>query len=223
MADRTSTRRTPLLLGLYALTIATIMYFLGNTPLILVISRALQGASAAVIWVVGLALLSDTMGASSTGGAMGWPGIGRFIGSLFGPSLGGIVYDFAGHYAVFAMAFAVIFFDIVLRFAMIERKIAEQWIDFSESQGYGSTDDNPDTTESLSDATEIAGENLSRVDSRKSSATVNSKNSVVDVLESQDMGVLTLLKSPRILAALSTYFTCSVIMTAVESVSRFHS
>jgi hypothetical protein len=207
MADRTSTRRTPLLFGLYALTASTVLYCFGRTPVILVIARGLQGASASVIWVVGLALLSDTMGASSSGGAMGWPGIGRFTGTLLGPSLGGVVYELAGHYAVFGMAFVVLFFDIVLRFAMIERKVAEKWISFSDATTYGATDILGPPVEE----TETSEDELS-------SDTVSLKPSITSTIGAHAIGIAPLLKSPRILAALTTYFTCSVLMTAMESV-----
>jgi MFS family permease len=186
------------------------MFSFGKTPMTLVIARGLQGASASVIWVVGLALLSDTMGASNCGEAMGWQGVGRFVGALLGPSLGGIVYDFAGHYAVFGMAFAVLLFDIVLRFAMIERKVAEQWISFPETISYHATD----STDSLGDERP-----QSPCDILKSPATEPSRNSLSDILGGHATGVGLLLSSSRILAALWTYFACSVIMTALESVS----
>lgn len=149
---------------------------------------------------------------------MGWPGIGRFLGSLLGPSLGGIVYEFAGHYAVFAMAFAVLFFDIVLRFAMIERKVAEQWLVFDGSDGsdgYGTCSDISTPINSIS---EISTGEESRPATPSSSVTVCSNDYITSRLEVESLGIMPLLKSPRVLAALSTYFVCSVIMTAVESV-----
>lgn len=61
------------------------------------------------------------------GQAMGYIAAATSIGSLAGPLLGGVVYANAGYYAVFAMGFAIIGLDIVLRFSMIERSVAQQW------------------------------------------------------------------------------------------------
>jgi MFS family permease len=66
-ADRSSSRRLPLLGGLLALAGATLMLCLARTVALLVIGRLLQGASAAVVWTVGLALLVDTVGQSEIG------------------------------------------------------------------------------------------------------------------------------------------------------------
>ena len=49
------------------------------------------------------------------------------VSVLLGPLLGGVVYDRAGYYAVFAMAFGLIGLDIVLRVLLVEKKIAKQW------------------------------------------------------------------------------------------------
>lgn len=49
LADRGSSRRSPLLLGLLALLGSTILLQLGNSTGILIAGRVLQGASAAVV------------------------------------------------------------------------------------------------------------------------------------------------------------------------------
>lgn len=51
LADRGASRRTPLLLGLFALLSSTILLNVGNSTNILVVGRILQGASAAVVYV----------------------------------------------------------------------------------------------------------------------------------------------------------------------------
>lgn len=83
------------------------MYCFGTRPEILVTARAVQGASAVIVQVVGLALVADTMGASNVGSTMGWQSIAMFVGAISGPPLAGIVFEQAGHYAVFAMAYAL--------------------------------------------------------------------------------------------------------------------
>lgn len=50
---------------------ATVMLCIGTSIGVLVVGRLLQGMSAAVVWVVGLALLVDTVGEKDVGQAMG--------------------------------------------------------------------------------------------------------------------------------------------------------
>ena len=54
------------------------------------------------------------------------------LGSLSGPLLGGVVYAQAGYYAVFAMGFAIIGVDILLRVMMVEKSAARQWLSPTE-------------------------------------------------------------------------------------------
>lgn len=49
LADRGSSRRSPLLLGLAALLGSTVLLNVGNSTAILVVGRIIQGASAAVV------------------------------------------------------------------------------------------------------------------------------------------------------------------------------
>ncbi|KAF1988099.1 MFS general substrate transporter, partial [Aulographum hederae CBS 113979] len=123
VADHTSNRRTPLILGLFALAGATLLLHLGPNIAILVLGRVLQGISAAVVWVVGLAILVDTVPAAELGQAMGLVFFAMSIGVLLGPLFGGLVFERAGYDAVFAMAYGLIGVDLVLRFLMVERRI----------------------------------------------------------------------------------------------------
>ena len=127
LADRSDSRRTPLLLGLLALAGSTVMLCLGRTIGVIAAGRVLQGMSAAVVWVVGLALLVDTVGGDDIGRAMGFVGLAMTVGVLLAPLLGGVVFESAGYYSVWAMAFRLIGLDIVLRLVMVERNIAVRW------------------------------------------------------------------------------------------------
>jgi MFS family permease len=128
VADRSSSRRMPLLFGLLALGGSTAMLCVGDSIGMLAAGRVLQGVSAAVVWVVGLALLVDTVGSEGVGQAMGYIGLSMSLAILLAPLLGGIVFDTAGYYAVFAMAFGLIVLDILLRLFMIEKKVAVRWL-----------------------------------------------------------------------------------------------
>ena len=71
IADRTSTRQVPFLLGLAALLGATVLLWVGQNLPVLVVARILQGTSAAVVWTIGLALVLDTVGPENLGKTIG--------------------------------------------------------------------------------------------------------------------------------------------------------
>ncbi|KAF9636219.1 Major facilitator superfamily [Lasiodiplodia theobromae] len=132
-ADNTTTRRLPLLSGLLALAASTVMLNIGGSIAVLVAGRLLQGASAAVVWVVGLALLVDTVGQTDVGQAMGYVSMAMSLAVLLAPLLGGVVLEHGGYDAVFAMAYALIGVDVVLRLVLVEKKVAKTWeLEFEE-------------------------------------------------------------------------------------------
>ena len=126
-ADRSSSRYWPLLLGILALAASTAVLCVGSSIGVLAAGRVLQGMSAAVVWVVGLALVVDTVGPDEVGQAMGYMGVSMSLALLVAPLLGGVVFAQAGYYAVFAMAFGLMALDIFLRVVLIERKVAAKW------------------------------------------------------------------------------------------------
>lgn len=71
IADKSSSRQLPFLVGLSALLVATLLLLLGQTVAVLAIARVLQGISGAVVWTVGLALILDTVGPNNLGKTMG--------------------------------------------------------------------------------------------------------------------------------------------------------
>jgi MFS family permease len=78
-------------------------------------------------WVVGLALLADTVPQNQLAQATGWISLGMSLGILVSPLLGGIVYEHAGYNAVFGIAYALIGLDVVLRLLLVEKKVAARW------------------------------------------------------------------------------------------------
>ena len=132
LSDRIELRQAPLLAGMIVLGGSTVMLCLAKNLPLLIVGRILQGASAGVVWVVGLALLADTVGKENAGQAMGFVAMAYSIAALLAPLLGGIVYERAGYYAVFAMAFGMIALDIVLRLLLIEKKAAKKWLEGEE-------------------------------------------------------------------------------------------
>lgn len=92
-ADRSESRKVSLLVGLVLLAGSTVFLTVGNSIGVFIAGRILQGFSAAVVWVVGLALLSDTVGTQELGEHMGYVAIALSMAILLAPLLGGVVYD----------------------------------------------------------------------------------------------------------------------------------
>lgn len=137
-ADRSSSRRSSLLVGLLMLAGATVLLTVGSSIGVFIAGRILQGISAAVVWVAGLALLCDTVKTEELGYYMGYIGMAMSLAILAAPLLGGVVFDRGGYYDVFAMAYGLLGIDIVMRLALIEKKIAVRWLnqeDSSEASG----------------------------------------------------------------------------------------
>jgi len=59
---------------------------------------------------------------------MGYVELSMSLAMLVAPLLGGIVFEAAGYYAVFAMAFGLVAVDVLLRLVLIEKKVAAQWV-----------------------------------------------------------------------------------------------
>lgn len=138
-ADHSSSRRWPLLIGLFALAASTLMLCLSRSIALLIVGRIFQGFSAAIVWSVGLALLADTFG-KQIGMAMGYSSIAMSMGLLVSPVIGGAVYNHAGYYAVYYIAFGCIFLDVILRLILIEKKVARQWVDNGDEEQEGEVD-----------------------------------------------------------------------------------
>jgi MFS family permease len=71
LADKTTSRQFPYLLGLSALFGSTLLLAFGQNMPVLIIARLLQGVSAAAVWTVGMAMVMDTVGPSNLGKIIG--------------------------------------------------------------------------------------------------------------------------------------------------------
>ncbi|KAJ5097642.1 hypothetical protein N7456_008363 [Penicillium angulare] len=119
-ADQSKLRRVPFILGLIALGTSTALFTFARTFPALVVARALQGLSAAAVWVVGLAIVADSVPSERVGAAMGQTTIGLTWGFVLGPMAGGYIYEHLGWYGTFTVPGLLVVVDIALRLLMIE-------------------------------------------------------------------------------------------------------
>jgi MFS family permease len=89
-ADKYHSRKLPFIIGLLGLALSTGFFMVAKSPVMLVVARGLQGLSAATPFVVGLALIANTVGPNRLGEAMGHATAGMTLGSLIGPIIGGL-------------------------------------------------------------------------------------------------------------------------------------
>ncbi|KAF2032926.1 MFS transporter-like protein [Setomelanomma holmii] len=217
LADRGASRRSPLLLGLAALLGSTVLLNVGNSVRTLIVGRVLQGASAAVVWVVGLALLADTVPQDQLSQATGWISLGMSLGILVAPLLGGVVFEHASYNAVFAMAYALIGIDIALRLLLVEKKVAKRWDPVIIEPAAAVTNDGtiaPTPTSNGSDEEKALG------------AAAN--HTTIDPTEYRQRRrdrlppVLSLLYSRRLWAALICSLLQAALLTSFDSVLTIH-
>src|SRR6478752_5570178 len=95
MSDRIG-RRGPMLGGLFALALATLLFAFADSLPWLFAARLVQGAADAVTWVVGFALIADLYADHERGRVMGLVMSGTTVGFLIGPTLGGWLYESGG-------------------------------------------------------------------------------------------------------------------------------
>ncbi|KAL4807146.1 major facilitator superfamily domain-containing protein [Aspergillus unguis] len=127
MVDISPTRRLPYLLGLIFLGASMGLLAAARSTAVFVIARLLQGGATAMVAVAGLALLTDSVPLDNLGQTIGYQGSAIALGFLLGPLLGGIIYDKAGYQNVFRMAFGLVGVDLVMRVAMVEKKVVKGW------------------------------------------------------------------------------------------------
>ena len=217
-----------MLLGLVAAAGATLMLCLGSSIGVLVAGRFLQGASEAVVWTVGLALLVDTVGRERIGEVLGYTSLAVTLGLLSAPPLCGSLYQWGGYYAPFYLAFAVVALDIALRLVMIEKKVAVKYTQPHRKgcSAYGTLRQDADSRPLDTPATDPEHGHVSSTAyepqaDQEHEPLIGSAESTESKarLTMETPIVLTLLTSPRMLASLWGCFVDTAIAVSFDTVS----
>ncbi|KAI4738703.1 MFS transporter-like protein [Aureobasidium sp. EXF-12298] len=209
LADKTTTRQGPFLLGLTALLLATVLLFMGNNIPTLVVARLLQGCSAAFVWTIGLALCVETVGKDNLGKTIG--SIFSFIsvGNLVAPLLGGVLYKKAGYAGVFGIGFAVLAIDFIMRLLVIEKKVARRYNITSQGDSNESDASHPNDEEAANDEEQpLLGSKA------EDDYYVISKDQPAIV---RKVPILPCLKNPRLIAALVVAFVQALLLGAFDA------
>ncbi|MCX2951179.1 MFS transporter [Lentzea sp. NEAU-D7] len=94
-------RRRVLLGGIVVFTAATLLCGLAPNLPLLIAARAVQGAGAACMMALTMAMSADAMPEGRTGAAMGLLGTTSAVGTASGPALGGVLVEAFGWRAIF--------------------------------------------------------------------------------------------------------------------------
>lgn len=215
LADKWSNRKILLIGGLFALAGATVLFMLSKTVALLYIARILQGTSAAIVWAVGLALLVDVVGPQGIGAAMGWTSLGLSLGNTVGPLVGGVVYQHAGRYATFSVAFGAIGVDVLLRLLLIEPQKRTQQSTIPEGTPAASRDLEI-TLVTLPESTREDDKSSSERPSRTAYPSPTAQRNT------KSPAIITILKHRDMLSGLWCVFLATIVLTGLEAVSHDH-
>lgn len=112
--------KTPLLIGLVGLAVATLLFATGGPYILLLIARTAQGISGGMSWVAALSLIAATTDFDKRGQQMGIAISTITLGVLIGPPLAGFMVEHWGTSSPFLLAAVITAFDGVLRVLLVK-------------------------------------------------------------------------------------------------------
>ena len=95
--------------------------WLAKPMAIQVVSRVGQGIADAMLYIVGMTIILDTVTVKHIAEYMGYLTVALNVGTFAGPLLGGVVFDLAGYHAVWWMMLGFVIIDALLRLVMLEK------------------------------------------------------------------------------------------------------
>ena len=197
---------------------ATILFGLAKASWVLVVSRLLQGISAAITYTVGLALLVDTVGRDNIGQWMGTALSSSSFGLIVSPLLGGVVYAKAGYMSVFGMAMGLIVLDIVMRLCMIEKKHAAKYKPVSTANNFYGTFTSSQTSGHEDEHSNSSTQQNKPHDDSEHAPLLNSGDEQASRKRSRMPTILVLLSMPRLVTAIYGIFVNVAILAAFDGV-----
>ena len=117
LGDRLGLRR-PMILGVALSATATLLFWFAPSYPLLVVARVFQGSASAATWTAGLALVAVNYPTRRVE-MMGYALVGSTAGSILGPVLGGILYDFGGFSLPFMLTGALVAVDAGMRLFLL--------------------------------------------------------------------------------------------------------
>jgi MFS family permease len=169
-----------------------------------IFSRVLQGIADAVIYIVGMAIMIDTVGTSRIAEYMGHVTIALNVGTFAGPLLGGAVFEAGGYHAVWGMMLGIVLVDTLLRLVMVEKLRPGIGDDREESTATAMTQNMSTTMGSVATTPRNGSTD------RTGASSVVSRSKVPDIV--------LLLNSPRMVTACLGVCVQSMVFSGFETV-----
>ncbi|KAL4938907.1 hypothetical protein BDV06DRAFT_199939 [Aspergillus oleicola] len=119
-ADKTSDRKTLLLLSLAGCAAGTGLLALTPSVWGLFLGRILQAISGSAAWIVAFATIADNVAPEHLGKTLGLASSFVSAGIISGPAVSGTLLELAGYWAVWVMPLLLIVVGLVARLVMIE-------------------------------------------------------------------------------------------------------
>lgn len=133
-ADKTSSRKIPLLIALFGCLAGTLLVATTLSIWAVYAGRILQGISGTGAWIVGFAMLTDAAGAKHMGKTLGLAGSFITAGVIMGPAVSGVLLQWLGYWAAWAVPLGLLGVDFLARLAMVEEERTS-----AASEGRGSS------------------------------------------------------------------------------------
>ncbi|KAJ5467233.1 hypothetical protein N7475_004985 [Penicillium sp. IBT 31633x] len=118
-ADKSSNRKSLLLMSLGGCVVGTVMVAFSHTLWLLFLGRVFQGVAGSFVWIVGLATAAETVGESSMGTVIGVIMSFANAGVVGGPMVSGLMLEVAGYWAIWSIPLVVLTVDFIARLIMI--------------------------------------------------------------------------------------------------------
>ncbi|KAJ5650511.1 uncharacterized protein N7484_004234 [Penicillium longicatenatum] len=209
--DKTSNRRSPLLVSLTVAFAGTILVAATPSYWALTLGRVIQGVAGAAAWIVCLAILTENAGEGNVGKMMGVSMSVVMTGTVGGPVLSGTLLELAGYWPAWYLPIGVLAFNILFWLILIEP--SEQSADSSEESRLSA---NADTT--------IAEEiNNSEVSPLLSPIVqTDSKDGDIQPTLPPANFYYTMASDPRVLVSFANVFISSVLIAGLNTTLPVH-
>ncbi len=210
VSDKYKLRKSLLISSVVLMDCAVLMFALGTSIELLIISRVILGISSAITWVVGLAIVADISNMQQVGSSMGLIVSGSSMGYFLGPPISGVLADLTGGVAVAMIISSVVsLIDLALR-CLIHIPQQESVVENASAI----LTDIQSKEESGNSINDMKENKKSRVSSNIEKTIFSSRNSSPkknvtfgDIIYSQEM-----------VATLTAVFVYSVIVHSFESI-----
>ncbi|KAL4956400.1 MFS general substrate transporter [Aspergillus filifer] len=120
LADRVKSRKVPLLVSLGACLVGTLLVaFTPSLPAVYV-GRVLQAIADSAAWIVGLAMLTDSVDQQDIGKMMGLCMSFVIAGTVGGPAISGALLQLAGYWPAWTVPMVFLTIDIIARLVIVD-------------------------------------------------------------------------------------------------------